>query len=34
MNLKRVSIRNEIYIRRDLSILNSISHVIRIEFEV
>ena len=26
-NLKRVSIRNEIFIRRDLSILNSVSHV-------
>ena len=27
MNLKQVSIRNEIFIRCDLSILNSISHV-------
>ena len=27
MNLKRVSIRNEIFIRRDLSILHSIPHV-------
>ena len=26
-DLKRVSIRNEIFIRRDLTILNSISHV-------
>ena len=27
MNLERVTIRNEILIRRDFSILNSISHV-------
>ena len=34
MNLKRVSIPNEIFIRRDLSILNSIPHILRIELEV
>ena len=27
MNLKRVSVRNEILIRRDLTVLNIISHV-------
>ena len=34
MNMKRVSIRIEIFIRRDLSLLNSISYVARFKFEV
>ena len=34
MNLKQVSIRNEIFIRRDLSVFNSVSHACKHELSL